>query len=109
MLIMSLLCAGMGTVSAQSLEDELLPEAEVGEALPEEEMTEVEKALRDTIHERGRELVDLPYVGTSYQISIVKATSECGMSGSFFLQLRFKILHELLQTLLSVKFMLCQT
>lgn len=59
MLIMLLLCAGMGAVSAQPLEDELLPEAEVGEALPEEEMTEVEKALRDTIHERGRELVDL--------------------------------------------------
>lgn len=59
MLIMLLLCAVMGAVSAQSLEDELLPEAEVGEALPEEEMTEVEKVLRDTIHERGRELVDL--------------------------------------------------
>lgn len=59
MLIMLLLCAGVHTVCAQPLEDELLPEAEIGEALPEEEMTEEEKALRDAIRARGRELVNL--------------------------------------------------
>ncbi|MBQ8517836.1 MAG: hypothetical protein IJ498_09690 [Akkermansia sp.] len=60
-LIMVLLmwCAGVSVLSAQSAEDVLLPEAVVTEALPEEEMTEEEKALRDAIHARGRELVDL--------------------------------------------------
>lgn len=52
-------CAGVSELSAQSAEDVLLPEAEVAEVLPEEEMTEEEKALRDAIHARGRELVDL--------------------------------------------------
>ncbi len=60
MLMMLLqLCAGTYIVSAQPLEDELLPEAEIGEAMPEEEMTEEEKALRDAIRARGRELVNL--------------------------------------------------
>lgn len=60
MLIMLLLsCVGMRALSAQPLEVVLLPEAEMGEALPEEEMTEAEKALRDTIHARGQELVEL--------------------------------------------------
>lgn len=59
LLIMLLLCAGMHTLSAQPSEDELLPEAEIEETLPEEEMTEEEKALRDTIHARGQELVEL--------------------------------------------------
>lgn len=59
MLIMLLLCAGMHTLSARPSEDELLPEAEIEQTLPEEEMTEEEKALRDTIHARGQELVEL--------------------------------------------------
>ncbi len=59
MLMMFLLSAGMPSLSAQPLEDELLPEAEIAEELPEEDMTEEEKALRDAIQARGRELVDL--------------------------------------------------
>ena len=59
MLIMLLLSAGMHTLAAQPSEDELLPEAEIEETLPEEEMTEEEKALRDAIHARGQELVEL--------------------------------------------------
>lgn len=42
-------------------QEELLPEAEVRAELAaeEEEMSEAERALRDAIHERGRELVAL--------------------------------------------------
>lgn len=59
LIMLLLLCVGMPSQSAQPSEDELLPEETVGEALPEEEMTEEEKTLRDAIHARGRELVDL--------------------------------------------------
>ncbi len=57
-LVLLIVSCALPPLSAQ---EDLLPEAEVRAELAaeEEEMSEAERALRDAIHERGRELVAL--------------------------------------------------